>query len=363
MKRKNEHIEIALFENVEHYTSTLLEDVRLIHQAMPGIDFDDVTLDITMFGKKLSAPLIITGMTGGTEEAGRINGILAKAVEELGLGMGVGSQRVAIEHLEVRNTFEIARKNAPHALLLANIGAPQVAKGYGLKEFQDIVQMIEADGIAVHFNASQEVFQPEGEPVYNMSIFEKLKDIQKDLGVPIIIKETGSGISMETALLARKFGFKYFDVSGQGGTSWITMEMIRDKRRGLWKAEAAEKFTDWGIPTAASIVEVRYSVPDSFIIGSGGIRNGLDAAKAIALGANIAGFALPALRKAFEGYDKLVDFLKLTIFEIKVAMFLTGSRNIGEFKEKPILIFGRLKEWMEEREISLSAFNRVRTGK
>lgn len=348
---------------MERYTSTLLEDVRLIHQAMPGIDFDEVSTEVEVFKKKLNAPIIITGMSGGPEEAGKLNDILSRAVEELGLGMGVGSQRVAVEHPEVRHTFEIVRKNAPHALLLANIGAPQVEKGYGLKQFQEIVQMIEADAIAVHFNAAQEVFQPEGEPAYNISILEKLRDIQKDLGVPIIIKETGSGISLETAQLMNRYGFKYFDVSGQGGTSWIVMEMIRDKRRGLWKAKSAENFADWGLPTAASIVEVRYAVPDAFIIGSGGIRNGLDAAKAIALGANIAGFALPALRNAFAGYEKLLEFLKMTMFEIKAAMFLTGSRNIAEFKQRPVLIFGRLKEWMEEREISLSAFNRVRTGK
>ncbi|BCU69187.1 type 2 isopentenyl-diphosphate Delta-isomerase [Stygiolobus caldivivus] len=308
----------------------------------------------------MSAPIIVTGMTGGTPELGRLNQVIAEAVEEFGLGMGVGSQRIAIEKQETRETFSIARKSAPNAPIIANIGAPQLMKGYGVKEVMDAINMIEADAIAIHLNPAQEVFQPEGEPDYSMDILYKLKDISRSLDVPVIIKETGSGLSMEVVSLFYSNGFKYFDVSGQGGTSWISVEMFRGERKNNWKTESAKLFLDWGNPTAASIIEARISATDAFIIGSGGIRNGLDIAKAIALGADIGGFALPALKAAISGKEALREFFRKTIFEIKAAMFLSGSKSLNDLAKAPLVITGTLREWLESRGISLSTLESVR---
>jgi len=360
INRKVEHVEICLYNQVENFTTNYFEYVKLIHQALPGFAFSDVDVSVEFLGKRMSAPIIITGMTGGTEELGKLNEIIAEVAEEIGIGMGVGSQRIAIEKKETSSTFAIARKKAPTIPIIANLGAPQLVKGYGLKEIEEAIQMIEADAIAIHFNPAQEVFQPEGDTDYSYTILDNLVDISKSLNVPIIVKETGSGISMEVASLFYSKGFRYFDVSGQGGTSWIAVEMYRGLRRGNWKAESAKNFLDWGIPTAASIIETRIGAPDSVIIGSGGIRNGLDVIKALALGANIGGFALPALKAAIRGKESLRDFLKRTIFEIKTAMFLSGSKSIKDVYKSPIVIFGHLRDWLDSRGINLSTLESVR---
>ncbi|ACP36209.1 isopentenyl-diphosphate delta-isomerase, type 2 [Sulfolobus islandicus Y.G.57.14] len=361
VNRKVEHVEIAAFENVDGLSSsTFLNDVILVHQGFPGISFSEINTKTKFFRKEISVPIMVTGMTGGRNELGRINKIIAEVTEKFGIPMGVGSQRVAIEKAEARESFAIVRKVAPTIPIIANLGMPQLVKGYGLKEFQDAIQMIEADAIAVHLNPAQEVFQPEGEPEYQIYALEKLRDISKELSVPIIVKESGNGISMETAKLLYSYGIKNFDTSGQGGTNWIAIEMIRDIRRGNWKAESAKNFLDWGVPTAASIMEVRYSVPDSFLVGSGGIRSGLDAAKAIALGADIAGMALPVLKSAIEGKESLEQFFRKIIFELKAAMMLTGSKDVNALKKTSIVILGKLKEWAEYRGINLSTYDKVR---
>ncbi|EZQ03171.1 MULTISPECIES: type 2 isopentenyl-diphosphate Delta-isomerase [Acidianus] len=359
ISRKLEHVEICLFEDVES-GNTLLDNVTLIHQAMPGISLGDVKTKIRFLGKEISYPIMVTGMTGGNPELGRINGIIAEVIEDMGLAMGVGSQRVALEKAEAMSSFKIVRKYAPTAPIISNIGAAQLLKGYGLKELRDLVSMIEADGIAVHLNPAQEVFQPEGEPFYSVEILAKLRDISKELGVPIIIKETGTGISIETAKAFSDIGINYFDISGSGGTSWVSVEMFRDERKGSWKKESAKLFSNWGIPTAASIIETRFASPNATIIGSGGIRNGLHVAKAIALGSNLAGMAHPVLKEAVAGKDALINFFNRVEFELKAAMMLTGSKDIESLMKSPIVITGELKDWMESREISLSLFNKVR---
>ncbi|MEM0015931.1 MAG: type 2 isopentenyl-diphosphate Delta-isomerase [Saccharolobus sp.] len=360
VNRKLEHLEIASFEEVDGLASTYLENVILIHQAFPGISFSEINTRIKFFKKEINAPIMITGMTGGRPELGRINQTIAKVAEKIGIPMGVGSQRIAIEKAEARESFAIVRKVAPTIPIIANLGMPQLVKGYGLKEFEEAVQMIEADAIAVHLNSGQELFQPEGEPEYQISALEKLRDISKSLSVPIIVKESGNGISMETAKLLYQYGIRNFDTSGQGGTNWIAIEMIRSMRRGNWKAESAKLFIDWGIPTAASVIEVRYSVPDAFVIGSGGIRNGLDAAKVIALGADLAGMALPVLKRSIEGEQSLEQFFKKVIFELKTAMMLTSSKDIESLKRTNIVIIGKLREWLEYRGINLSTYEKVR---
>lgn len=357
--RKIEHVEICLYEDVE-VGSTLLSDVRLIHQSLPGFSLSDVDTSTYFLGKKMLAPIIITGMTGGLPELGKINETLAEAIEELGLGMGVGSQRVAIERKEARESFAITRKKAPNAPLIANLGAPQLVKGYDVKQVEEAIQMIEADAIAIHFNASQEVFQPEGEPNYSMDILYKLIDISKSIKVPIIIKETGAGLSMEVAKLFYENGIRYFDTSGVGGTSWVAVEMYRGLRKDNLRAESAKLFLDWGIPTAASIVEVRSVAPEGTIIGSGGVRNGLDVAKAIALGADVGGFALPALKASVRGKDALKEFLNKIIFELRTAMFLSGNKDLQGLKSAPLVITRELKNWIDSRGINLSYYDSVR---
>ncbi len=360
ISRKLEHVEIASFEDIEGFTTTLLEDVKLVHQAFPGISFDEVDTKTYFLKKEINAPIMITGMTGGKPELGKINKIIAEVAEKFRIPMGVGSQRIAIERTDARESFSVVRKVAPSIPIVANLGIPQISKGYGLKEFEEAVQMLEADAIAVHLNPAQEVFQPEGEPDYNFSALEKLKDISKSLSVPIIIKETGNGISMETARVLYKYGFQNIDVSGQGGTSWIAVEMVRDQRIGNWKAESAKLFRDWGIPTGASIVEVRNALPDAFIIGSGGIRNGLEVAKVISLGADIAGMALPVLKRAIEGKESLEAFFNRVIFELKASMMLTGSRDVSSLKRASIVILGQLRQWLEYRGIDFSTYEKIR---
>ncbi|MEM0278502.1 MAG: type 2 isopentenyl-diphosphate Delta-isomerase [Metallosphaera sp.] len=362
INRKLEHVEICLYEDVQGKVSTLLEDVVLIHQALPGLSLRDVNTKTRFLGKDLSFPLMVTGMTGGHDELGKVNATIAQVVEEMGLAMGVGSQRVAIERPETAESFRITRKMAPTAPLVANLGLPQVTKGYGTKQFLDAIQMIEADAIAVHLNPAQELFQPEGEPEYPLSALDKLKDISNDLNVPVIIKESGTGISMETARLLDQYGFQLIDVSGQGGTSWIAVEMVRNRRKGNWKVRSSELFAGWGIPTAASIVESRYVIPKGYLIASGGIRTGLDIAKALSLGANLAGMANPVLQHAVKGKEQLKSFFEEVSFQLKAAMLLSGSKNVDSLRKAPIVIWGRLREWMESRGLTLSIYESIRKG-
>jgi isopentenyl-diphosphate delta-isomerase len=360
-KRKMEHVEVTLFGEVEGYGETLLSDVILVHKAIPGIDFNEVDTSTTFLGKKIRAPLLITGMTGGSEDLARINSTLAQVAEEEGIGIGVGSQRIAIENPEVKQSFSVVRKMAPSVPVIANIGFAQL-EHYTATEFKYAIEMIEADAIAIHLNAAQEVFQPEGDTNYSLSLVDKLAEVARELGVPVIIKETGCGISMETASLLREKGIKIFDVSGAGGTSWIAVEMIRGKRRSTLKAESAGVYASWGIPTAASIIEVRYSASDSVLIGSGGLRNGLDVVKAISLGADLAGMALPMLRNAMMGKDKLKEFVERTVFEIKAGMFLTGARTLRDLHKIPLIVSGRLRDWLSSRGVDWLKYDEIRKG-
>ncbi len=347
--RKLDHLKITLLKDVEA-GSTWFEYVKLLHRAAPELDLNEVETEVEVFGKRLKAPIIVTGMTGGNEHSAKVNAIIAEVVEELGLGMGVGSQRAAIEDPSLAWTYRIAREKAPNALLIANLGAPQLLKGYGVSELKKAIEMIDADAIAIHLNAAQEAFQPEGDVNFK-GVIDKLANIVDALDKPIIIKETGAGIDYETARAFKEIGIDAFDVSGSGGTSWVKVEMYRALEKGEEElALAASWLSDWGIPTAASIIEVRSTAPDALIIGSGGVRNGLDAAKALALGADLVGLALPALKAAYVGKGELKKFLKAMIIAIKAALFLTSSSSVEEVKGKAI-IFGPLREWVVERRL------------
>jgi isopentenyl-diphosphate delta-isomerase len=323
-KRKIDHIRISVEENVEAGSSGF-ENIRLIHEALPEIDFDKIDTEIEFLGKKLRYPLILEAMTGGVPSAKKINGDLASIAEKFGIGFGVGSQRMAIDNPELAETYQV-RDIAPGILLIANLGAVQLNYGYGLEECEKAIDMIDADALALHLNPLHELIQPEGNRDFS-NLVEKINSISGKLKKPLIAKCVGSGISYETA---RNLRVSAIDVGGSGGTSWSLIE----SHRGDASTESLGKtFAGWGIPTAESIKEVsKLKIP---LIGSGGIRTGIDAAKAIALGADCVGMALPVLREwSSNGKKGVEDFLDQFFTELKIAMFLTGSKNVRGLKGK-----------------------------
>jgi isopentenyl-diphosphate delta-isomerase, type 2 len=311
------------------------------------VDLSEVDLTTTFLGVKVRAPFGIGAMTGGTELAGRINAELAKAAEEFGIPIYVGSQRIALMKPEVRWTFEVVKQNAPSVPKVANLGAPQLAELPEEKLVEWVsqaVEMIDAYAVAVHLNPAQEVIQPEGEPHFR-GVLEKIRAIKKYINKPLIVKEVGNGISKEVA--TRLVGLAdAIDVGGFGGTSFVAIEGARAS--GLHK-RVAETFKTWGIPTAASICEVK-SVYKGFIIASGGIRGGLDGARALALGANFFTMSQPFLKAALEG--RLKEEIETVIAEVKTAMFLTGSRTVQELAAAPRVYGPRLRNWIEQRRLN-----------
>ncbi len=351
--RKKEHVKISLRDDVESRVRNGFEDITLVHRALPELDKGDIDIKTNFFGKEVSAPILIAGMTGGYEGAKEINKNLALAAQELGIPMGVGSQRAALENEKLASTYSIAREVAPDAFLIANLGAVQFAKGYGLKEARKAVEMISADALAVHLNPLHEAIQPEGDMEFK-GCLEKLGEL-RDLGVPIIAKETGAGIAREEALALEKAGIAGIDVGGLGGTSFAAVEHHR-RKDGRGKL-----FWDWGIPTAISTIECReYS--DLPVISTGGIRNGLDVAKAIALGAVACGLALPLLRMAVKSHKDLIGGLKEIMEDLRVPMFLAGAGSVGELGEKDLIIGGTVREWLEARGIDCDKYAN-RSGK
>ncbi|MBS7287608.1 MAG: type 2 isopentenyl-diphosphate Delta-isomerase [Candidatus Freyarchaeota archaeon] len=348
-----EHIEICLRENVQFSKSAGFDDVEFIHRAIPEINLDDVKLEISLFGKRLKAPIIIAAMTGGTRKGGEINAFLATLAEEFGVGIGVGSQRAAIEDASLRDTFSVVREKAPTTLKIANIGAPQLVKSYTIKELETIVSMIDADILAVHLNPLQEAIQPEGETSFH-GVLERLRQATEMLDVPVMVKETGCGVAAEEAILLEKAGVKAIDVGGAGGTSWSAVEHFR--RGG--KDQLGKTFWDWGIPTTVATVEVA-AATNLKIIATGGVRSGVHVAKAIALGANAAGIAYPFLEHAYKGdYHKGRSLMGNLIKELKVTMFLTGSKEVSDLKRTRLIITGRTAEWLKLRGIDVTLFAR-----
>lgn len=355
-KRKADHIRISLNHNVQaRKVTTGFEDTHLIHNALPEIDKQDIDLSTTVFNHKFSAPLIVGAITGGTSEAAKINAAIAEAVEELGLGMGVGSQRVAIEDKTLEKTFAIARKKAPTAFLIANLGGVQLVHGYGLKEVKKAVKMIDADAIAIHLNPLQEAVQPEGQTRFG-GVLEKIGEITKELGKPVIAKETGAGIAAEEAKRLEAANVEGIDISGAGGTSFAAVEYYRAKgKSNSSQRRLGEVFWDWGIPTAVSLVEVSQSV-NIPIIASGGIRSGVEMAKALALGASLTSISKPVLEAAVKGVKETKQELLLLIEELKNSMFLVGADTVQALKEKPVVITGKTAEWLRLRGFNIEIY-------
>jgi isopentenyl-diphosphate delta-isomerase len=347
-KRKQRHIRLSLEENVQADIGTGFEDVRLIHRALPEIDLADVETGTELFGRRLSSPLIISAITGGTEYAKELNETLATAAEEHGIGIGVGSQRIAIENPSVENTFSVVREKAPTSLVLGNIGCPQLSLGWGVDEARRSVEMVQADALAIHMNPLQEAVQVDGDTNYS-GVIEKVREVVEGVDVPVVMKETGCGIAHEEAEKLEKAGVEGLELSGTGGTSWAAVEYHIAKEEGKRDQEhLGEAMWNWGIPTAVSLVETSQSTGLK-IIASGGMRTGVEMAKAIAIGAEAVGIARPFLEKAVEGPEALKMHIENILLEFRTAMFLVGARNVTELKRVPVVVMGRTAEWLRLR--------------
>jgi isopentenyl-diphosphate delta-isomerase len=324
--RKSDHIRINLEQDVSSGLTTGLERYRFIHRALPELNLQDVDLSQTLFGKNVEAPLLISSMTGGTQEAAQINRTMAMAAQKTRIAMGVGSQRAAIENPELATTYQV-RQVAPDILLFANLGAVQLNYGYGLEQCRRAVDMIAADALILHFNALQEAVQPEGDTRF-AGLVKKIETFCRALPVPVIAKEVGWGFSERDARWLADAGVKAIDVAGAGGTSWSQVEMHRAKTES--QARLAAAFIGWGIPTSEAILNVRRAAPELTVIASGGLRTGLDIAKCIALGANLGGMASPFLKAAVRSLDETIQTIQEISREIQVCMFASGAANLEQ---------------------------------
>jgi len=330
--RKADHININLDEDVRSAVHTGLERYRFIHQALPELNLDDVSLYQDLFGRRLEAPLLISSMTGGIAEATAINRNLATAAQETHIAMGLGSQRAAIEQPELASTFQV-RQYAPDILLFANLGAIQLNYGYNVDHCLRAVEMIQADALILHLNPLQEALQSEGDTRF-AGLLSKIKEVCQTLPVPVIVKEVGWGISEKTTSLLIEAGVAAIDVAGAGGTSWSQVEMHRAKDE--YQAQLAAAFVDWGIPTADSILNVRHTAPNIPIIASGGLRSGTDIAKCIALGAVLGGMARPFLKAATQSVEDTVQTILEIRREIQVCMFAAGAAGLEDLRNTPL---------------------------
>ena len=336
--RKIEHLDICLKQAVET-GDPLFEDVRLLHQSLPETDLKDVDTSCEFLGKKLDFPLMIAAITGGCEEAGKINEALAKVAERKGLAFGVGSQRAMIEKPELTRTFSV-RSAAPSILLLGNIGITAL-KQVPHDQVAHAVEAIEADGLCVHINPAQEIFQNEGDEDFS-GCLNALERFCSAAPFPVVGKEVGNGISREAAERLKGAGVRAIDVGGLGGTSWTLIDSLRS-------GKDASRYREWGIPTAAAILEAQVGLP---VIATGGLRNGLHMAKAIALGADLCGIALPFLRiLARDGVPGVEDFVEGLKRDFRHALFLTGCRNIAQLQQTSLIFKAGLKEWVDQRNL------------
>jgi isopentenyl-diphosphate delta-isomerase len=342
-RRKDAHLDLCATEEVEPAAnSALFECVQLVHCAMPEHALSEVQLATPLFGKTLRAPLVITGMTGGTERAGAVNRDLASLAEKHGLAFGVGSQRAMLEDPS-RSVSYLVRSVAPKTVVIGNIGLRQ-GLSIGADGARKLVDAIGADGLALHLNVGQELTQPEGDRDFRGG-YALVEDLAKAFGDRFLVKETGCGLSSEVARRLVDCGVRVLDVSGLGGTSWVRVEQLR--AQGL-AAEVGALFSGWGIPTAAAVASVRRAVGEGVtVIASGGLRDGLQAAKAFALGADLAGMALPLFRAHQQGGLPAAEAaLSGVITAIRHALLLSGALRPFELRKKPMVVSGLLKDWL-----------------
>lgn len=339
--RKSDHL--AFFRRPEAQgAGTWLSCVRLIHQALPELAVSDIDLSTRFAGHDFRAPILVTGMTGGTPQALEINAALARLAEREGIGLGVGSQRAMLEDPKLAKSYAL-RHVAPTAFIAGNLGAVQ-AREAGPERVVELVKRISANALCLHLNVAQELTQPEGDHDFR-GLYEIIARLNEALHVPLIIKETGAGLSREVAQRLAAIGVTHIDVAGAGGTSWVSVELTR---RGEDPSESMADFADWGLPTAASLLETDGLGLSR--IASGGLRSGLDAARAFALGADLAGFAAPFLRAYFaEGDEGLAVHYAARLLELKNALLLCGLRKPCEFKNAPRVLLSPLRDWQAAR--------------
>jgi isopentenyl-diphosphate Delta-isomerase len=333
-QRKADHIRICLEEDVQFRASSGLEKYRFTHHCLPEIDYANLDIKTKFLGKSLGAPILISSMTGGTAQAQQINQRLATVAQTYSLAMGVGSQRVAIEQAQTAPTFQV-RSIAPDILLFANLGAVQLNYGYGAEQCQKAVDLLQADALILHINPLQECIQPQGDLNFS-GLLAKIAVVCEKLSVPVIAKEVGNGISAAMAKQLINAGVQAIDVAGAGGTSWSLVESQRAPNDLL--KQLGRTFGDWGIPTAECLVDIHQTYPQMPLIASGGLRNGLDVAKSIGLGAGLAGMALPFLQAADISEEAVIDRVDLLIAELKTAMFCTGSRQLADLRQTGLLV-------------------------
>jgi isopentenyl-diphosphate delta-isomerase len=349
-RRKAEHMEIVAARDISAPEGPGWSDVRLLHHALPVVDFGDVDLGTDFLGRRLQAPLLIAGMTGGHEAAQEINAILGRVAERHGLAMGVGSQRAALRDPSLAETYAVVRRVAPRAFLVANLGAAQLVpqeSGPPLTPAQllEAVAMIRADALAIHLNFLEELIQPEGDRRAS-GLRDALAHAVAAVPVPVIAKETGAGLSQAAALELRRLGVRALDVGGMGGTSFAAVEAIRAHARGDARGTALGRvFQAWGIPTAVSVVAAaRAGLP---VIATGGVRTGLDAAKALALGATLVGVGRPLLQAALRGEAAVDRWVGQFLEELRAAVFLCGLSRVADLPKAPRVVLGETRQWLE----------------
>ena len=331
-QRKKDHIAINLEEEVYSAISTGLEKFRLLHCALPEIDLKEIDTSSTFFGKKLAFPILISSMTGGTREAEKINRNLAICAQSFRLPMGVGSQRAGLENDDSMQSFKV-RKYAPEILLFANLGAVQLNYSYTVEHCKKVVDSVGADALILHLNPLQEALMEDGDTNFK-GLLNKIEEVVRKISVPVVIKEVGWGISQEIARKLINAGIKAIDVAGAGGTSWSEVEKYRASQDYL--KETASVFKDWGIPTADSILQIRREFKEFPLIASGGLKNGIDIAKCIALGSNLGGMARQFLLPAADSEEAVFKAARIITRQFIIAMFASGSMNIAELQSNKI---------------------------
>ncbi|MBO0795973.1 MAG: type 2 isopentenyl-diphosphate Delta-isomerase [Ktedonobacteraceae bacterium] len=348
-QRKIEHVNIALGQDISAPQRASWQDIQLVHQALPEINLDEIDTSVTFLGHRLRYPIFISSLTGGHPDVTTINRNLARAAEEYGLALGVGSQRAAVVDPQLAGSYTITRTEAPGAFLIANIGAPQlIAQArhapFTLEQVQGAIAMIGANALAVHLNSLQEATQPEGDHNAAGEV-AALRQLVEHIEVPVIAKETGAGICREQALLLRSCGVAAIDVGGAGGSSMPALEAARAQAQGDEQtATIGQLYRDWGIPTPIALVES--GVAGLPLIATGGVRSGLDVARALALGATLVGLGFPFLKAASESYEKVCELLQGTIAQLKVAMQLSGAGNVAQMREADVVVLGATREWL-----------------
>lgn len=351
-QRKIEHVNIALGQDVSAPQSAGWSDIHFVHQALPETDLDAIDTSVSFLGRRLRYPIFISSLTGGHPDVIAINRNLARAAEQYGLALGVGSQRAALVQPEMAESYAITREYAPTAFLFANIGAPQLIpqarhEAFTLEQVQRAIDMIAADALAIHMNSLQEAAQPEGDRRARGEA-AALQRVTAHVQVPVLAKETGAGVSREQAFLLRSCGVAAIDVGGAGGSSMTALESARSQARGDGRAMSiGELYRNWGIPTPIAVVEAKTAgLP---LIATGGVRTGLDMARALALGATLAGMAFPFLKAASESYEKVCELIETVIAQLKVAMQLSGASTIAHLQEVDIVMTGATREWLVQR--------------